>query len=115
MINGLTDNSPIMKDEGTIVLILISVFGFILFFGYIWTVLKRQYSVIFWACSTLYNLFLAVSYFYLFSYTYQSQTILSLSPGNFYTLLLLLWTIFMSAVSFYYCFFALKLKTNKLP
>ena len=100
-------------------LFTISICGFFLFAGYIFTAIFRQHNRIFWLCSAIYNF--CISAFYVVAFIYGLSLYDNFSPGDILVfisnpiVLLPFWTIFVTISSFYYFKFARSSVKSDLP
>ncbi len=94
----------------------LSLIGFAIYFGYLFTAIFRRHYFIFWLCSFLYNLPLVLLILYpIFLIRFESTHIsFSDFPNVCYYILFLSWMSFMTAGSWYYAWRCLFPKKSEL-
>jgi hypothetical protein len=107
---------PDLSNENAAFLLLLTLSGLALLLGYLWTLVSRRFSLVFWLFSALYNLVLTSGYLYAFIPSLRLP-----SPEypdahvSLIVLFFLLWMIFMTAGSFYYTYRAFLQRSLRLP
>lgn len=96
-------------------LIVVSLAGFALLFGYYATALTKKFSAVFWICSFLYNLVLGVVYVYFLAMSVSDVLKYSNFPEILFPFLFTSWIWFVAAASLYYARCARQSKTQKMP
>lgn len=110
-----TNTGAAPRENFANVLLAISLAGFVLYFGYILTLIFRRYNFLFWLFSALYNAGLTAAYLYFIGIAANNASSYPDLTGVVMVLLFMAWMVFMTGSSGYYAFRAIRPKSIKLP